>query len=161
MILKKQKKSYLKNNYLTMPKKSPVLVTISTFVNVSEAQKAKKLLALNAILSYIENNIKEGVKGKPDAKLELKVSSSDYDLAYIVLSEHIEKSNKNNQGSTIDFNSIFVCPSCGQINTNNRVKSVKSNLIASFISILRIKESKITCDFCIMKFSKSELIKKD
>lgn len=141
-----------------MPKKSPVLVTISTYPNALEAQKAMSLLQLNAILSYIDNNPK---KGKLGVTFDLKVSSTDYDLAYLVLKDYIEKAERKNQESPIDFNSIFVCPSCGQLNENKKVRESKPNLLKRIFSILSVSERIISCNFCKMKFSKSELVKKD
>jgi len=140
-----------------MPKKSPVLVTISTFTNGSEAQKAKGLLELNGISSYIEYKTKEQIKQKSFNGLVLKVSSSDFDIAFEVLSDYIEEVKKKSQTQQTDFSSLFVCPSCGQLNVNS--KSQKTTILKHLLISLGIFKKKVVCTFCNMKFSKNELVK--
>jgi hypothetical protein len=139
--------------------KLPILITIATFNNPSDAYFAKIKLENNGINCFLDNENMQMLYSNAVGGLRLKVSGSDYQKALKVLEEPTpaSKSNKKSVKRAI-LPELFVCPHCGHLNEESTL--IKSKGIYGVLELFNILKPKVVCEQCNKRFSKKDLLKK-
>ncbi|MCO6495473.1 MAG: DUF2007 domain-containing protein [Bacteroidetes bacterium] len=140
--------------------KTPILVTLAIYNSSTEAYLAKSRLEAQGIRCFLENESVNMLYANALGGVVLKVSNTDFDEAYTLLQELRKNKKQNSESALKELNAMFVCPSCGQLNEDNKSITQKQPFLTKLLINLGIRNHKIVCDYCLATFSKDELVRK-